>query len=133
MRLFVFVGSLFLMACAADVVDGFQSSDEALTTSRPIAELVDAQGRFCFPDGLGGCLLSAPPWPNFLAFRQEDPELCMMVDYAGVADRYLREVSGGAVSLGTTMDGSISERTLDDGRVLLSVRLQTERALTWVS
>jgi hypothetical protein len=48
------------------------------------------------------------------------------VDYAGLAD----DATGGI--LGTTFSGTVSERTLPDGRASIKVNLRTENALTWI-
>ena len=41
-------------------------------------------------------------------------------------------MDNGHPSLGTTFGGSITERTLPDGRAQVSVQLDTKNALTWV-
>lgn len=113
---------------------------DAQVTQRPIEDFLAAQGTFCFPDGQGGCLLfTDPPVPNFLAFRQSEPERCAVVDYAGLANRWLEQQSGGAISLGTTVDGTVTERPVEAqfefglfvGREI-HVRLHARNALTWV-
>jgi hypothetical protein len=73
-----------------------------------------------------------PPVPNFLKWMQIDPRRCGMVDYAGVANRWLIGASGGAVDLGTEVTGAITERALADGTSEVHVRLRTENALAWV-
>src|SRR5262245_37394083 len=113
---------------------------DAQVTQRPIEDFLAAQGTFCFPDGQGGCLLfTDPPVPNFLAFRQPEPERCAVVDYAGLANRWLEQRSGGAISLETTVEGTVTERPVEFqfefgsfiGREI-HVRLHTRNALTWV-
>ena len=113
---------------------------DAQVTQRPIEDFLAAQGTFCFPDGQGGCLLfTDPPVPNFLAFRQSEPERCAVVDYAGLANRWLEQRSGGAISLATTVDGTVTERPVEFqfefglfvGREI-HVRLHARNALTWV-
>jgi hypothetical protein len=96
------------------------------TTHRPIAEFVDAQGTFCFDDGAGGCTIFVPPVENFVAWTDTKHFLGASVDYAGLSDIPL----GG--SLGTAFSGTISERTLQDGSVIINVRLHTTNALTYV-
>ena len=101
------------------------------TTMRSIDEFVAAQGTFCFDDGNGGCLLFVPPVANFLGWSQPKEARAASVDYAGLADRYITQESGGTKSLGTTFSGSVTERELSDGRVLISVDLHTRNALSW--
>lgn len=100
-------------------------------TSRPIEEFVDAQGTFCFPDGMGGCILFVPPIENFIG--QSDPAngLLSSVDYAGLADSWIQDTCG--LSFGTTFGGTVSEEVLEDGRALVHVTLQTRNALSWVT
>jgi hypothetical protein len=97
----------------------------AQTTQRPIDEFVAAQGTFCVDDGHGGCTIFVPPVANFVGFTDTVHDLGISVDYAGLAD----DVLG---TLGTTFSGSISERTLKDGSVIITVHLKTSNALTWV-
>lgn len=101
------------------------------TTQRSITEFVDAQGTFCFPDGSGGCLLFVAPLENFLGWSSPTQSRSASIDYAGIANRWLEAESGDALTLGTTFEGSVSERTLDDGRALVSVNLKTKNALAW--
>ena len=99
-------------------------------TQRPISDFVSAQGQFCLPGDAGVCLLFDPPVQNFVVWR--DPSgVCLSIDYAGVAKAWLEQASGGAISLPTTIDGTISERSLDDGTTEIHVRLHTTGALTW--
>src|SRR5215510_4082499 len=51
-------------------------------------------------------------------------------DYPGLADRVLSTLGR---PLGTTIDGSITERLLPDGRADVQVVLHTTNALSWVS
>jgi hypothetical protein len=113
------------------------------TRQRPIEDFVNTQGTFCIDDGRGGCFLFVPPVPNFLGSDtvQEvppqrgnvQPVRCASVDYAGLANATIEELSGGTVSLGTTTSGTVTERPLADGRAEVSVRLHTRNALTWVA
>jgi hypothetical protein len=96
------------------------------TSIRPIEDFVNAQGTFCSPDGMGGCLLFIPPIENFLGMSDPAAGLLASVDYAGLADDWL----GG--SLGTEFDGTVIERPLADGRAQVRVILHTSNALTWV-
>lgn len=92
-------------------------------TERPIADFISAQGTTSVfvppvPDQLGWTPASGTPKPNFALF-----------DYAGKANDWL--VSQGLPSLGTTMEGTVKERLLSDGRARVEVKLHTKKALAW--
>jgi hypothetical protein len=110
---------------------GAQAST-ASTTTRPIADFVKAQGTFCISDGVGGCVVFVPPVGNFPAFTDPFSNRAVSVDYAGLADRAIRQVTHGAISFGTTTSGTITERPLADGTAKVDVLLRTTNALTWV-
>jgi len=55
------------------------------------------------------------------------------VDYAGLAEAYVKQASGGAISLGTSFSGRVIERRLRDGRAQMTVLLFTKNALAWVA
>ena len=95
------------------------------TTIRPIGDFISTQGTYCFPDGMGGCILFVPPIQNFLGWSDPDG-LLASVDYAGLADDWLNGL------LGTEFDGTVRERPLADGRAQVRVVLHTKNALTWV-
>ena len=101
-------------------------------TQRPIEDWIEQQGTYCFPDGSGGCLLFVPPIENFFGFTDPGSERAASVDYAGLANDWIEEASGGSTSFGTTFSGSITERPLSDGRAEVNVRLRTDNALAWV-
>jgi hypothetical protein len=96
------------------------------TTHRPISEFVDAQGTFCVDDGQGGCTIFVPPVANFVGFTDTVHDLGISFDYAGLSDAPL----GG--TLGTAFSGTISERTVQDGSVIITVHLHTSNALVYV-
>ena len=102
------------------------------TTTRPIEEFVAAQGTYCLDDGNGGCVLFVPPLQNFFGWSTLAIPRCAAVDYAGIANAYIEATSGGTRSLGTRMDGTVTERPLADGRAEIDVLLHTTKALTWV-
>jgi hypothetical protein len=52
-----------------------------------------------------------------------------MIDYAGVANRWI--VDKGGTSLGTTVTGTVTEQAAANGRAQITVRLRTTRALTF--
>jgi hypothetical protein len=96
------------------------------TTQRPISDFLSTQGTFCVDDGAGGCAIFVPPTPNFVGFTDTVHDLGISFDYAGLSEVPL----GG--TLGTTFDGSISERTVQDGSVIITVHLHTSNALVYV-
>jgi hypothetical protein len=95
---------------------------------RPISDFLNAQGTTMVfntpvPDQIGWT--NNPLLPNF------PPPRFALFDYAGLANAFL--ISHGHSSLGTQIDGSITERPLADGRAEVSVILHTTNALTWAS
>ncbi len=126
------------------------------TTTRPISDFVNAQGTFCFPRVLLGLptppvCFTLPPFtftllpstyqsapqntspgiPSFLGWTQKLlTQPCAAVDYASVENKFLREFYN--ISLGTTTDGTITERPLANGTAEVTVLLHTQKALTWV-
>jgi hypothetical protein len=115
------VSAAFALALGAG-----SASALAATAHRPIGEFLAAQGTFCVDDGAGGCAIFVPPAPNFVGFTDTVHDLGISFDYAGLSEVPL----GG--TLGTTFDGTISERTVQDGSVIITVRLHTSNALVYV-
>lgn len=114
---------------------------QAAGGTRPISDFVSQQGTFCLDDGREGCKLFVPPVANFFGWDNikddNNPppmELIRLasVDYAGLANKKVEELSEGRISFGTTTDGTINERRLSDGRAEVTVLLHTRNALTWV-
>jgi len=105
------------------------------TVERSLDEFLAAQGTFCITDGEGGCLQFFAPLPNMLGFPDEARNRCAMVDYAGLAHRYLRGATGGELDLGTEISGSVQERPAPDagapGTVEITVRLKIRDALIY--
>lgn len=100
----------------------------AQTMKRDILEFVDAQGTFDLEnDILGLPAQFLPPVPNFITFADPVTELAMSADYAGLADT----TCGGFA--GTTFKGQVQEQVLPDGRALVTVKLKTNNAITWVT
>jgi len=124
------VAALCLFALAA-------STPAAQPGQRPITDFTSRQGTYCLKFGAEGidcaaggyggvgCELFVPPQPNVQGWA--DPTTFVLVDYAGLADFLV----GGA--FGTTLDGSVNEVPLADGRARVSVLLHTRNALTWAS
>jgi hypothetical protein len=69
-----------------------------------------------------------PPVPNFVAFTDTKRNLGISFDYAGLSDDPVA-LNG---QLGTTISGDITERTVNDGSVVVTVRLHTSNALVYV-
>lgn len=122
---FAFVAVITLVAWSA--VAAPASAGEAKTTHRSIHELVRAQGTYCFPDGSGGCLLFAPPVPNYIFFQATATTWIAAVDYAGLEDSWLKGVSHGDQSFRTKFSGTVDEQRLPDGRAEITIKLHTER------
>ncbi len=108
----------------------------AQAAQRPIQEFVAAQGTYCLDDGAGGCALFVPPVANFVGWTVNGETTVASVDYAGLANRSY-DCGDGFVGndnpFGTTTDGMVLERALNDGRVEVTVVLHTKNALTWVA
>jgi hypothetical protein len=125
--------SLLILLLVVTTLSGSStiSAARGAVSARPISDFVSTQGTFCLDDGFGGCLIFNPPVANFLGWTVAGETLLASVDYAGLADRAIQAASG--KSLGTTTDGTITERLLPDGRAEVTVLLQTGNALTWVA
>jgi hypothetical protein len=95
-----------------------------------LEEFLNAQGSYCLPDALGGCLLFTPPLPNALVFCHAVTGRCASIDYAGLVAAH---AAGQGISLGTAITGTVTERRLPDGMVLVHVILRTSNAFTWVA
>jgi hypothetical protein len=97
---------------------------------RPIDDFLKTQGTFCIDDEHGGCVIFVPPLNNFLGWAalKDGIGRGASIDYAGIAAAYLKDRG---IRLGTTMDGTVSERRLKDGRAEVSVVLHTTNALSW--
>ncbi len=98
---------------------------------RPIEEFLAAQGTYCFDDGMGGCTLFVPPARNFIGWSDPARGICSAFDYAGLANEAIVANTGGAVDLGTTTWGSVTEKPLADGRAEVEVLLHTKNANTF--
>jgi len=129
----VMIGAGLALGCAEDRAGEQILSPlaSASTVIRPIEEFVAAQGTYCLDDGMGGCVLFVPPIENFLGWSDPKDALSISVDYAGIADRWIVNESGGAMTFGTTFAGTVRERALTDGRAEVQVVLHTRNALTW--
>jgi hypothetical protein len=123
------------MVSIAIILIAFAGITQAATsTVRPISDFVKTQGTFCFPDGNGGCVIFVPPVKNYIGWSDPAMGISASIDYAGLADAWIKSASQGTLSFGTTMDGRIIEVPLNDGtgRVKDTVILTTKNALTYV-
>jgi len=115
-------------------------ASSAQAAQRPISDFVARQGTYCLKlDGAGnvscaaggyggsGCELFVPPQPNVGGWIDPKTFIFVLVDYAGLANALV----GG--TFGTTLDGSVNEVPLADGRAEVSVWLHTKKALAWAS
>ena len=77
----------------------------------------------------------APPPATTRPAWAGEGEVCRfaLVDYAGVADAYLRAATQGALDLGTTFAGSVKVDPASGGCVQVAVKLRTHNALTLVT
>lgn len=112
---------LLLLSVAATPVS-------AQTVGRSVDEFLAAQGTFCLDDGSGGCLLFVPPLPNFFGWSQPAINRCAAIDYAGIANTWLKAHGR---DLGTKIEGTITERPMGNGQAEISVLLHTSNALAW--
>jgi hypothetical protein len=115
---------------------------QAGTEIRPIKEFLDVQGTYL------GAPAFTPPVPNQIGWSSPIPpppatipkgwvnqytNRFAMVDYAGLANKYL--MSQSYPDLGTTFEGTVMIRDLanDPDTVEVTVVLHTKNALTWVA
>jgi hypothetical protein len=94
------------------------------TTHRPISDFLETQGTFCGDPPT--CTIFVPPTPNFVGLTDTVHDRGISFDYAGLSEIPLEG------ALGTTFSGTISERTLQDGSVIINVHLHTSNALVYV-
>jgi hypothetical protein len=67
---------------------------------------------------------------NFIGWGDAQKGIGASIDYAGLANKYLRNAPNG-LDLGTQTTGTIIERALPNGRVEVSVNLRTTNAVSW--
>jgi hypothetical protein len=117
-------GATATVACVGSSALLVPDVARAAGNQRPISDFLSKQGTttvFLDPvRDVVGWLSAVQPPP-----QQRPPVRFAVVDYCGFADEYLD------LALGTTMDGSISERPLKDGRAEVTVILHTKNALTF--
>src|SRR5262245_53833399 len=85
---------------------------------RPLNDFLSKQGTF--PGSLFW-----PPVKNYLGWVDEQSTTFGIMDYAGLANDWLKTTSSGAIDLGTQVDGYVKEEMLPDGRGLVTVVTHT--------
>jgi len=94
-----------------------------------------------FLDTQGSTTIFNPPVPDYLGWAAPAPGVKTPAssyvggngaacDYAGLANKWLM-ANGYPTDLGTSFSGSVTERSLSDGRIQVQVELHTKNALTW--
>jgi hypothetical protein len=90
---------------------------------RPLSDFLNTQG---------SVINFVPPVPDYLgwstSFNEPDVRFAL-IDYAGIAAKWIEDNAG--LSLGTSINGSVSERRLSDGRAEITILLHTKNALIW--
>jgi len=130
----MFKASLNLIAIAlVALMFGATASAGNPATHLPLSAFLDTQGSQAIyippvPDYWGW--VAPPPGVKtpapFSSYIGGNSASC---DYAGLANEWL--VDNGYPDLGTSFSGSVTERPLSDGRILVQVELHTANALTF--
>ncbi len=101
------------------------------STQRPIEDWLSEQGQ-----GFGLALGFAA---DYLAWTGRDAgnpntdiDKIAFIDFAGIDAAAVEAESGGSVVIDTKISGSVTEKTLKDGRTEVHVRLHAQDALTYV-
>jgi len=121
-----FVEVVAVMAVAA-CAGGFTVEPAAAATNatnrtvhRPLSDFLSTQGTTS---------VFIPPVPDYSGTSDPALNIFALIDYAGLAAQWL--VDNGGPSLGTTVDGTITERALNDGRAMVTLHIRTTNALSW--
>ncbi len=112
---------IIVLALCASVVAAHAQKNSTSVRFRPIEDFIMAQGTL------------VPLYEASDVWTDPDSMRAVFVDYLGLANRWIEEMSGGALSLGTEIDGTVIERPLADGRAEVTVQLHTKNALTWAA
>lgn len=136
----VFSTAFALLGCSADSspwgpLPGrnpvtIAANSNGATTQRSLGEFLAAQGMSCVIDP-STCFPILTPLPEILVWGDPGFTITGFIDYAGVAETWLRAHSGGTISLGTEVTGTVTERTLKDGRAEIHVVLHAKNALAF--
>lgn len=111
----IFITVIFFAAIASNSYAGAPSM-------RPIEDFLNAQGQ---TDEF------IPGVPDYVGWVDSDFITFALIDYAGLANAFIETESGGEISLGTRVDGTIIEHAQSDGKAEVSVSLFTSKALAW--
>ncbi len=125
---------LLLAACVAAMNFTATAWADGPAKQRPLSDFLSTQGGATINTALGPAFWAwtAPPpgvktpAPSFIGGN------AAACDYAGLDNKWLVVTMGRPdLNLGTTVTGSVSERALEDGRILVQVELHTKNALTF--
>src|SRR5207249_1751031 len=97
---------------------------------RALDEFLKSQGTFCTDNGNGGCQLYAGPVGNYLAWFDQGQGMTIAIDYAGLADTWLRQMGR---FLGTQFNGTVTEQPLADGTVEVTVDFNGANVLSYAA
>lgn len=132
-RLFAIGGTVrtLLVGAIVALTFGATAFADGPAKKRPLADFLSTQGTQAnyiptVPDYWGW--VAPPPGvktpaPSYVGGNSGS------CDYAGLANKWL--VDRGYPSLGTSFSGSVTERSLNDGRILVQLELRTAKALTF--
>jgi len=97
---------------------------------RLINDFLLSQGTFCANDGMGGdCRRYMGGGANYISWFDKARGTMIAIDYAGLADAWIRQ--GGGNSVGTNLFGTISEEPLPDGTARVTVKLEGTNVLAF--
>jgi hypothetical protein len=88
---------------------------------RPFGDFLSAQGTTSD---------FVPPVPDYLGFADGGLVTFALIDYAGLANAWIKSQTGGR-NLRTTVYGTLRERAASDGRAEVRVTMETRDALAW--
>ena len=111
-RVFALIGCIFPLTSQAGM-GGLMGC-----YTRPLSDFLDAQGTTSF---------FFPPVQDMLAWTDAGFVTFALVDYAGLADKYVQEETG--KSLGTRVQGTVLECPTNDNRAKITVVINTSKAL----
>ncbi len=116
--------AMLLLAAAPPAIINSATAQKqtAATTTRPIEDFLSSQGQSS---------TFFPPVPDYVGWATHDVTRFALVDYAGLANEWAKENSGGKVSFGTTITGTITESPVDDSHTKVTVNLHTKNALAF--
>ncbi len=103
------------------------------TINRPVTDFLKMQGSYCDPDQSGSCVTYVGPTANMLTWFDQNRQMAVWVDYAGLGDQWVMQQNGGQKGFGTNMTGGISEELMPDGRAQVTIDLQTNNAMAFVT